>query len=46
LARELDADSREVGLRDQEARLAALERQLAEWQRQKLPVAYKGLKDL
>jgi hypothetical protein len=30
LAYELDADSREAGLRDQEARLAVRERQLAE----------------
>jgi hypothetical protein len=30
LAHELDADAREAGLRDQEARLAARERQLAE----------------
>jgi hypothetical protein len=41
LARELDADAREAGLRDQEARLAARERQLAE-----LAVARKGLEDL
>jgi hypothetical protein len=32
LARELDADAREAGLRDQEARLAARKRQLAERQ--------------
>jgi hypothetical protein len=39
LARELDADTREAGLRDQEARLA--ERQM-----QELAVARKGLEDL
>jgi hypothetical protein len=41
LARELDADAREAGLRDQEARLAARERQM-----QELAVARKGLEDL
>jgi hypothetical protein len=46
LARELDADTREAGLRDQEARLAAREWQLAERQMQKLAVARKGLEDL
>jgi hypothetical protein len=46
LAHELDADSRETGLRDQEARLAAWERQLAERQMQELAVAQKGLEDL
>jgi hypothetical protein len=46
LARELDADAREAGLRDQEARLAARERQLAERQMQELTVARKGLEDL
>jgi hypothetical protein len=39
LARELNADSRETGLRDQEARLVARERQLAERQMQELDVA-------
>jgi hypothetical protein len=46
LARELDADAREAGLRDQEARLAARERQLAERQMQELAIARKGLEDL
>jgi hypothetical protein len=46
LARELDADAREAGLRDQEARLAARERQLAERQMQELAVTQKGLDDL
>jgi hypothetical protein len=46
LARELDADAREAGLRDQEARLVARERQLAERQIQELVVARKGLEDL
>jgi hypothetical protein len=46
LAHELDADRRETGLRDQEARLAARERQLAERQMQELAVAQKGLEDL
>jgi hypothetical protein len=41
LARELDADSRETGLRDPEARLAARERQLAERQMQELVVTQK-----
>jgi hypothetical protein len=44
--RELDADARETGLRDQEARLVAQEWQLAERQMQKLVVTQKGLKDL
>jgi hypothetical protein len=42
LARELDADARDTGLRDQEAR----EWQLAERQMQELVVAQKGLEDL
>jgi hypothetical protein len=46
LAHELDADRRETGLRDQEARLAARERQLAERQMQELAVTQKGLEDL
>jgi hypothetical protein len=46
LARELDADAREAGLRDQEVRQAARERQLAERQMQELAVARKGLEDL
>jgi hypothetical protein len=46
LARELDADAREAGLRDQEARLAVRERQLAERQMQELAIARKGLEDL
>jgi hypothetical protein len=46
LARELDADVWEAGLRDQEARLAARERQLAERQMQELAVTQKGLEDL
>jgi hypothetical protein len=46
LARELDADAWEAGLRDQEARLAARERQLVEQQMQELAVTRKGLEDL
>jgi hypothetical protein len=46
LVGELDAETREAGLRDQEARLAARERQLAERQMQELAVARKGLEDL
>jgi hypothetical protein len=46
LACELDADAREAGLRDHEARLAARERQLTERQMQELAVARKGLEDL
>jgi hypothetical protein len=46
LAWELDIDSRETSLRDQEARLAARERQLAERQIQELAVTQKGLEDL
>jgi GAF domain-containing protein len=46
LVRELDAETREAGLRDQEARLAARERQLVERQMQELAVARKGLEDL
>jgi uncharacterized protein (DUF3084 family) len=46
LADELDADSRETGLRDQEAKLAARERQLAERQMQELAVVQKVLEDL
>jgi hypothetical protein len=38
LAHELNADSRETGQRDQEARLVARERQLAERQMQELDV--------
>jgi hypothetical protein len=38
LARELNTDARDTGLRDQEARLAARERQLAEQQMQELVV--------
>jgi hypothetical protein len=45
LARELDADARDTGLRDQEARLAVQDRQLAERQMQELVVAQKGLED-
>jgi hypothetical protein len=41
LARELDADSQETNLRDQEVRLAARERQM-----QELAVIQKGLEDL
>jgi hypothetical protein len=43
LARELDADSWETDLRDQEAGLVARERQLAERQMHELVVAQKGL---
>jgi hypothetical protein len=43
---ELHTNSRETGLRDQEARLAAWERQLAERQMQELAIAQKGLEDL
>jgi hypothetical protein len=39
LARELDADSRKTGLRDQEARLAAQKWKLAKRQMQELVVA-------
>jgi hypothetical protein len=46
LARELDADARDTGLRDQEAQLATRERQLVERQMQELVVAQKGLGDL
>jgi hypothetical protein len=46
LAHELDADAREAGLRDQEGRLEARERQLAERQMQELAVTRKGLEDL
>jgi hypothetical protein len=46
LSRKLNADAWDTGLRDQEARLAALERQLAERQLQELVVAQKGLEDL
>jgi hypothetical protein len=46
LAHELNTDARDTGLRDQEARLASRERQLAERQMQKLVVAQKGLEDL
>jgi hypothetical protein len=46
LARELDADAQEAGLRDQEARLVARERQLAERQMQELAITRKGLEDL
>jgi hypothetical protein len=46
LARELDADAWDTGLRDQEARLAAQEWQLVERQMQELIVAQKGLEDL
>jgi hypothetical protein len=46
LVLELNAEAREAGLRDQEARLAAWERQLAERQMQELAVARKGLEDL
>jgi uncharacterized protein (DUF3084 family) len=45
LTRELDADARDTGLRDQEGRLVAQERQLAERQMQELVVAQKGLED-
>jgi hypothetical protein len=41
LARELDADARDTGLRDQEARLVAQERQM-----QELVITQKGLEDL
>jgi GAF domain-containing protein len=44
--REMRCYTREAGLRDQEARLAARERQLAEQQMQELAVARKGLEDL
>jgi hypothetical protein len=46
LARELNADAWDTGLRDQEARLAARERQLAKRQMKELVVAQKGLEDL
>jgi uncharacterized protein (DUF3084 family) len=39
MSRKLNADARDTGLRDQKARLAALERQLAERQLQELVVA-------
>jgi hypothetical protein len=45
LAHELNANSREIGLRDQEARLAALERQLAERQMRELAIAQKRLEN-
>jgi hypothetical protein len=41
LAWELDTDSREAGMRDQEVRLVARERQM-----QELVIAHKGLEDL
>ena len=46
LARELDADARDTGLRDQEAQLVARERQLVERQMQELAVTRKGLEGL
>jgi hypothetical protein len=46
LAHELDADSREAGLRDHEARLVARERQPVEQQMKELAEAQKGLYDL
>jgi VIT1/CCC1 family predicted Fe2+/Mn2+ transporter len=46
LDHELNTDSRETGLRDQEARLVARERQLVERQMQELAIAQKGLEDL
>jgi uncharacterized protein (DUF3084 family) len=46
LACELDVDARDTGLWDQEARLAARERQLVERQMQELAVTQKGLEDL
>jgi hypothetical protein len=46
LARGLDAEAQEAGLRDQEARLVAREWQLAERQMQELAVARKGREDL
>jgi hypothetical protein len=46
LAHELNTDSRETGLRDQEARLVARERQLVERQMQELAITQKGLEDL
>jgi hypothetical protein len=45
-ANELNADSREADLRDQEASLVARERQLMEQQMQELAVTWKGLEDL
>jgi hypothetical protein len=39
-------DVRDTGLRDQEAQLAAWERQLVERRMQELVVTQKGLKDL
>jgi uncharacterized protein (DUF3084 family) len=46
LARELDVDARDIGVRYQEAQLAAEERQLVERQMQEPVVAQKGLEDL
>jgi hypothetical protein len=46
LARELNADSWETSLMDQEARLAAWEWQLVERQMQELVITQKGLEDL
>jgi hypothetical protein len=46
LACEHDADARDTGLRDQEARLAARERQLVERQMQELAIGQKGIEDL
>jgi hypothetical protein len=43
---ELNAETRDAGLRDQEARLLARELQLVERQMQELAVARKGLEDL
>jgi hypothetical protein len=43
---ELDVDARDTGLRNQEAQLAARERQLVEQQLQELVIAQKGLEDL
>jgi hypothetical protein len=39
-------EARDTGLRDQEAQLAARERQLVERQMQELVVTQKGLEDL
>jgi hypothetical protein len=46
IAQEIDADSWETGLRDQEARLVTREWQLAEWQMPEPVVTQKGLEDL
>jgi hypothetical protein len=46
LARDLDVDAWDTGLRDKEARLVARERQLAERQMPELVITQKGLENL